>query len=105
LKLKNKMKAKLIELETAVQQLKIASRPQGLDNAGGRLSRMNYIYNKATFESQMEKTKIEVNSLNRWLTIYDSPKFGKCSRFGIEININRLLLIPSSSRYIELANL
>lgn len=85
--------------------MKEASKPQGLDNAVGRLIRMDYINNKAISESQIIKAEGELNGLNRWLSLYDSPKFGKCSSCGEEININRLLLMPSSSRCVKCANI
>jgi DnaK suppressor protein len=105
LQLREKMEAKLNELETSIEELKEASKPQGLDNAVGRLSRMDYINNKAISESQIIKAESELNGLNRWLSLYDIAKFGKCSRCGNEININRLLLMPSSSRCIKCANI
>lgn len=105
IQVKEKMEAKLIELEASIKELKESSKPQGLDNAVGRLSRMDYINNKAISESQIQKSESELNGLKRWLSIYDSPKFGKCSRCGNEININRILLMPSSSRCIKCANL
>ncbi|WP_414675572.1 TraR/DksA C4-type zinc finger protein [Marivirga sp.] len=66
---------------------------------------MDYINNKAISESQIQKAESELNGLNRWLSIYDSPKFGKCSRCGNEINNNKLLLMPSSSICLKCANL
>lgn len=85
--------------------MKEAIKPQGFDNSVGRLSRMDYINNKAISESQIQKAESELNGLNRWLSIYDSPKFGKCSRCGNEINNNKLLLMPSSSICLKCANL
>ncbi|WMN11708.1 TraR/DksA C4-type zinc finger protein [Marivirga salinae] len=99
------MEAKLIEFKASIKELREASKPKGLDNAVGRLSRMDYINNKAISESQIQKTESELNGLHRWLSLYDSPKFGNCSRCDNEININRLLLIPSSSRFIKCANI
>jgi len=103
--LKEKMEARLVELEVSIKELKEASKPLGLDNSVGRLSRMDYINNKAISESQIRKSESEINGLRRWLSLFDSPKFGKCSKCGNEININRLLLMPASSRCIKCANL
>lgn len=103
--LKLKMEGKVKELTVSIAELKAASKPLGLDSAIGRLSRMDYINNKAISESQITKAESDLFALNRWLSLYDTPKFGKCARCGNEININRLLLIPASSRCISCANL
>jgi DnaK suppressor protein len=64
---------------------------------------MDYINNKAVNEAELLKAEASLAALNRWLSIYDTDQFGKCNRCGQEININRLLLIPASSRCIHCA--
>lgn len=103
--LKENMETKVKELTVLITELKEASKPQGLDSAVGRLSRMDYINNKAISESQITKAESDLHALNRWLSLIETPKFGKCSSCGNKININRLLLMPASSRCINCANL
>jgi DnaK suppressor protein len=79
------------------------STPQGLDSAIGRISRMNYSNNKSVVEFGIRKAEQEIQSLERWLFIYETDKFGKFSSYGNEININRLLLIPVSTQCIHCA--
>jgi DnaK suppressor protein len=102
--LRSAIEKKIVEIEQAIKDLKEASRPMGLDSSIGRISRMDYINNKAISEAELSKAESKLTALKRWLSIYDTDQFGKCSRCGQEININRLLLLPESTRCIHCAN-
>lgn len=103
--LKIAIESKMTELKEKVIELKEMTKPQGLDNAIGRVSRMDYINNKSVNEASLRKAEGDLHALDRWLSLYDSKMFGKCTRCGNEININRLLLMPASTRCIHCANL
>jgi len=101
--LKEAIERKIEETNLAVLDLREATKPMGLDSAIGRVSRMDYINNKSISEGELVKAEAKLNALQRWLSLYDSDQFGKCSRCGQEININRLLLLPESTRCIRCA--
>ncbi|MDZ7650927.1 MAG: TraR/DksA C4-type zinc finger protein [Cytophagales bacterium] len=101
--LKVAIEKKIEESEQSVKDLREATKPMGLDSSIGRISRMDYINNKAVNEAELQKAENNLVALRRWLSIYDTEQFGKCTRCGQEININRLLLIPSSTRCINCA--
>lgn len=86
------------ELLKTIEGLKELTKPMGLDNAVGRLSRMDYINNKSISEACLRTAESKLQALDRWLSLYNTDKFGRCSRCGNEININRLLLMPESTR-------
>ncbi|VXD17536.1 TraR/DksA family transcriptional regulator [Marinoscillum sp. 108] len=94
---------KIVELEQRVQDLTVATKPMGLDNAVGRLSRMDYINNKTIDEANLRASEQKLEALRRWLDLIDTEKFGKCSRCGNEINPKRLLFMPESTRCIHCA--
>ena len=94
---------KIVELEQRVQDLRIATKPMGLDNAVGRLSRMDYINNKTIDEANLRTSEQKLEALRRWLDLIDTEKFGKCSKCGNEINPKRLLFMPESTRCIHCA--
>lgn len=104
LKLKKAIEEKIDESRKSIIDLREASKPMGLDSAIGRISRMDYINNKSISESELLKTESKLKALERWLAIYDTDQFGKCTKCGQEININRLLLLPESARCIRCAN-
>lgn len=102
--LKKAIEAKIDETQKLLLDLKEATKPMGLDNAVGRLSRMDYINNKSINEASLRKAEETLKGLQRWLSLYNTDKFGKCTRCGKEININRLLLMPQSTRCIHCAS-
>lgn len=99
--LKKAIEAKIEETQKLILDLKEDTKPMGLDNAVGRLSRMDYINNKSVSEASIRKAEESLKGLQRWLSLYNTDKFGKCARCGNEININRLLLMPQSTRCIH----
>lgn len=99
--LKKAIEKKIDETQQLLTDLKEDTRPMGLDSAVGRLSRMDYINNKSVSEAGIRKAEESMKGLQRWLSLYDTDKFGKCTRCGNEININRLLLMPQSTRCVH----
>ena len=104
LQLRKAIEEKIEEDRKKVIDLKEATKPMGLDSAIGRISRMDYINNKSIGEAELQKAEARLKALERWLSLYDTDQFGKCSKCGQEININRLLLLPESTRCIRCAN-
>lgn len=102
-KVKQAIEQKIVELKALVENLREATKPMGLDNAVGRLSRMDYINNKTIDEASLRKAESSLIGLERWLSVYGTDKFGKCAKCGNDINVNRLLLMPESSRCIRCA--
>ncbi len=94
---------KITELEQRVTDLEESTKPMGLDNAVGRLSRMDYINNKTIDEANLRASQTKLKALKRWLDLIDTEKFGKCTRCGKEINPKRLLFMPESTRCINCA--
>lgn len=99
--LKAAMEKKRDEIIKLIVDLKEATKPMGLDNSIGRVSRMDYINNKSVSEASLRKAEDDLKALDRWLSLYESEKFGKCSTCGNEINLNRLLLLPASTRCVN----
>jgi DnaK suppressor protein len=101
--LRTMIEKKLEETRSTIVELRESTKPMGLDSAIGRVSRMDYINNKSIAEGELQKAEDRVKALERWISLYDSDQFGKCSRCGQEINFNRLLLLPESTRCISCA--
>ena len=102
--LRQAIEKKIAENRQSVKDLREATKPMGLDSAIGRVSRMDYINNKSISEAELQKAEVKLKALERWLSLYDTDQFGKCRRCGQEININRLLLLPESTRCINCAS-
>ena len=95
---------KIQSLEDEIGNLREMTKPQGLDSAIGRISRMDYINNKSINEAQILKNENKLKALNNWLGKLCTADFGKCIRCGNEININRLLFLPESNLCIRCAS-
>lgn len=95
---------KIKELEVETDGLRETTKPQGLDSAIGRVSRMDYINNKSINEAQIKKNENKLRGLNNWLGKLGTADFGRCIRCGNEININRLLFLPESNHCISCAS-
>lgn len=104
IKLREEMLKKKEEIIKQIKNLRIETKPQGLDSAIGRVSRMDYINNKSVNEASLTKSEKDLKAIDRWLSIYDTERFGKCSYCGKEINVNRLLYMPASTRCINCAD-
>lgn len=103
LQLRQAIEEKISESRKAVIDLRESTKPMGLDSAIGRVSRMDYINNKAIDEAELIKTESRLKALERWLSLYDTDQFGICTKCGQEINIQRLLLLPESTSCIHCA--
>lgn len=103
-KIRKVMVEKTHELNKEIEDLKEMTKPLGLDSAIGRISRMDYINNKSINESQLRKCEIKLKALHNWSSKLGTSEFGKCSRCGNEININRLLFMPESTLCIHCAS-
>ena len=104
LQLRQAIEEKITESRKAIVDLREATKPVGLDSAIGRVSRIDYINNKAISEAELLKTEARLVALERWLSLYDTDQFGKCTKCGQEINIQRLLLLPENTRCIQCVN-
>lgn len=102
--LKKELLQKKQELEELIIGLKEETKPQGLDNAIGRVSRMDYINNKAVREQGLRKAEQDMKAIERWLDLYEDERFGRCIRCKNPINPRRLLFLPSSTLCIHCAS-
>ena len=88
---------KILELEKLVQ-------PVAPDNALGRLSRMEALNDKAVNEAALGQAREHLHQLELALTrVYDS-RFGLCSACEKPIPVERLLLMPQSSKCVGCAS-
>lgn len=94
---------KIEEIKKEIEILREHTTPQALDNAIGRVSRMDFINNRSINEAQIRKNEAKLKGLNNWLGKLGTPEFGKCLRCGNEININRLLFMPESNHCVHCA--
>ncbi|MEM9921221.1 MAG: TraR/DksA C4-type zinc finger protein [Bacteroidota bacterium] len=102
------LKIKIIEtikgLEEDIKRLEENTKPIGLENAIGRVSRMDAINNKSVAEAALRSSKRKLNKLQASLSKIDRPEFGICSRCKRPIATARLMYLPESSRCVRCAD-
>ena len=87
---------KILELEKLVQ-------PVAPDNALGRLTRMEALNDKAVNEAALGQAQERLHLLELALTRVNEKGFGKCTACERSIPVERLLLMPQSTKCVECA--
>ncbi|MBI9068124.1 MAG: TraR/DksA C4-type zinc finger protein [Salinivirgaceae bacterium] len=77
--------------------------PEGLDDAVGRISRMDAINNKSITQAALRQAEEKLKKLNYVLSQIDHEGFGKCKRCGNQIPIGRIILMPQSVHCVRCA--
>ena len=92
------------DLEEEIINLKEAAKPIAPDCAYGRVSRMDAINNKTIVDASLLDKQTAVHRFKYALSKIDTDDYGKCSRCGDEIAVNRLKSIPYVNLCITCAN-
>ena len=77
--------------------------PEGLDDAVGRVSRMDAINNKSITQAALRQAEEKLKKLNYVLSQIDKDGFGECRRCGGQIPIGRIILMPQSVHCVRCA--
>lgn len=73
------------------------TRPISLENAIGRISRLDGINNKSVHEAALRETRQKLIRLENVLSNIDKPGLGICVRCSMPIPKGWLLLMPEST--------
>ncbi len=93
---KQKILDNIKKTEQLIEEYKELTKPIAPDVAIGRVSRMDAINNKSVTESALRQAEEKLQSLNRVLSMYGTPDFGKCLQCKTVIPIERILFRPES---------
>ncbi len=94
------------ELEKTKQIIvdyKELTKPEGLDSAVGRVSRMDSINNKSVTKAALRQAEEKLKKLNYVHSQIGKPNFGKCVRCGNAIPLGRIILMPQSTHCVNCA--
>ena len=101
--IKHKIDQEIVKTTTSINEYKKLNIPMALDNAVGRVSRMDAINNRSVLnvalkraESRLEKLKIVKKEINK-------KDFGICIKCNKDIPIDRLILVPESKQCVHCA--
>lgn len=102
--IKEKIIAKISEIEEEIKQLEESAKPISPDSAYGRISRVDAMNNQAITESTLNDKRTEIQRYKYTLNRIDTEEYGKCAKCGNDINFKRLLSIPYANLCISCAN-
>jgi len=91
------------KLHIRIEELKELTQPIEPDCAIGRVSRMDAINNKSVNEAALRTAEDKLKNINIALERIDDEKFGKCISCGEPIPIQRLVVMPESSKCVRCA--
>jgi len=101
--IKQKIEQEIVKTIASINEYKKLNIPMALDNAVGRVSRMDAINNRSVLtvalkraESRLEKLKIVKKEINK-------KDFGICIKCKKDIPIGRLILVPESKKCVHCA--
>ena len=103
-KAKKSIKKSIEETQKDISNLKKLTKPISPENAIGRVSRMDAINNKSVNEAALRNAINKLTLLESALQRTNHEDFGLCIRCKNEIPIQRVLLMPQSSRCVHCAS-
>ncbi len=102
--IRQQLEAQIAKTEDAVEKYKGMVQPISPDDAIGRVSRMDAIVNKSVVEASLRQAERKLTKLKVMQTKIDDEKFGLCTRCKNPIPVQRLLLMPQSSKCVRCAS-
>ena len=103
-KAKESIKKSIQETQKGISNLKELTKPISPENAIGRVSRMDAINNKSVNEAALRNTISKLAMLESAIQRINQVDFGLCIRCKNQIPIQRILLMPQSSRCVHCAS-
>ena len=98
-----KIHSKIKTLKEEIKELRIITKPIEPENAIGRISRMDAINNKAINDRMLRKAEEKLKGLLFAISRLNEDSFGKCIQCNIQINEQRILLMPHITKCVKCA--
>lgn len=102
--LREKIEEEIAKTQLLITEYKELTQPIEPDCAIGRVSRMDAINNKSVTESALRSAEQKLKSLERVLSLYGTPEFGRCIHCKALIPIGRILFRPESLTCVNCAS-
>lgn len=97
------LEAQILKTQDAVEKYQGMVQPISPDDAIGRVSRMDAIVNKSVVEASLRQAEQKLTKLKMMRTKIDEENFGQCIRCKRPIPIQRILLMPQSTKCVHCA--
>ncbi|MDA3892234.1 MAG: TraR/DksA C4-type zinc finger protein [Salinivirgaceae bacterium] len=94
--IKELIETEILKTKNSIADYKDMTIPEGLDDAVGRVSRMDAINNKSITQAALRQAEEKLKKLEYVLSQIHKDGFGECARCGKIIPIGRIILMPQS---------
>jgi len=101
--IKEKVLASIEKTKLDIADYKDMTLPEGLDDAVGRVSRMDAINNKSVTQAALRQAEEKLKKFNYVYSQIGKSGFGECARCGNLIPIGRIILMPQSIHCVNCA--
>lgn len=101
--IKDKIESEIVKTKKTIHDYKEMTIPEGLDDAVGRVSRMDAINNKSVTQAALRQAEEKLKKLEYVLTQIHKDGFGECARCAKPIPIGRIILMPQSIHCVRCA--
>ncbi|MAQ47313.1 MAG: TraR/DksA family transcriptional regulator [Flavobacteriales bacterium] len=102
-KIETKISKEIQNTIQAINEYKEQAKPITPENAIGRVSRMDAINNKSIVEAALRKSEEKLKKLKIVEKKISNKDFGLCIRCKTQIPIERLMIIPESTKCVNCA--
>ena len=102
-KIKHKISQEIKNTIYSIREYKKLTQPISPENAIGRVSRMDAINNKSIVEAALRKSEEKLKKLKIVEKKISNKDFGLCIRCKTQIPIERLMIIPESTKCVNCA--
>ena len=102
-KIKHKISREIKNTICSIREYKKSTQPISPENAIGRVSRMDAINNKSIVDAALIKSEEKLKKLKIVEKKISNKDFGHCIRCKTQIPIERLMIIPESTKCVNCA--
>ena len=102
--IQNKIFEEIKSTEKSIVDYKENTKPIALENAIGRVSRMDAINNKSVAEAALRQAEDKLKKLRYMKTQIGKKDFGMCAKCKQAIPIGRLMIMPQSRYCVRCAS-
>lgn len=95
---------KIKQTKEQIADYKDMAQPISPDDSLGRITRMDAINNKSVVDAAIRQAEDKLSKLKHVLNKLGTDDFGKCSRCGGSIPIQRILIMPESAYCVKCAS-
>ncbi|NKB23621.1 MAG: hypothetical protein GKR87_04440 [Kiritimatiellae bacterium] len=102
--LRQRIQETITRCKEDIMRLEKSASPIAPDKALGRLTRMDSLNDQGISKAALSQNQDKFYKLEQALDLIDRPEFGDCATCRSPISIERLMVLPESTRCVNCAS-